>query len=42
MYKKIGFKQEGILREFLFREGAWHDLIQMGILKHEYNGKKLK
>lgn len=42
MYRKIGFKQEGILREFLFREGAWHDLIQMGILKHEYNGKKLK
>jgi len=41
LYKKIGFKQEGIAREFAFREGSWHDLLHMGILKHEYDGKKL-
>ncbi len=35
-YEKAGFKVEGILRQELFRNGKYHDVIQMGILKHEY------
>ncbi|MED1797459.1 GNAT family N-acetyltransferase [Brevibacillus porteri] len=36
LYDKLGFKQEGISRQFLFREGKWHDLVHMGILQQEY------
>lgn len=36
LYESIGFIQEGRSRQFLFREGSWHDLIHMGILKEEY------
>ncbi|CAH0121751.1 GNAT family N-acetyltransferase [Paenibacillus sp. CECT 9249] len=36
LYEKIGFKQEGITRQSLFRNGGWHDLIHMGILQTEY------
>ncbi len=36
LYEKIGFKHEGRSRESIFREGKWHDIIHMGILKSEY------
>ncbi|MFC8685206.1 GNAT family N-acetyltransferase [Brevibacillus porteri] len=36
LYDRLGFKQEGISRQFLFREGKWHDLVHMGILQQEY------
>ena len=36
LYERLGFKQEGISRQFLFREGKWHDLVHMGILQQEY------
>jgi RimJ/RimL family protein N-acetyltransferase len=35
-YKKIGFEEEGRLREAVFRHGAWHDVHVMAILQHEY------
>lgn len=35
-YEKCGFKKEGVLREELFRDGKYHDVIIMGILKDEY------
>lgn len=31
-YAKSGFAEEGRLREFVFREGRWHDVIIMGIV----------
>jgi RimJ/RimL family protein N-acetyltransferase len=37
LYQKIGFKQEGQLRQALYRGGNWHDIIMMGILSTEYN-----
>ncbi|MFB6363349.1 GNAT family N-acetyltransferase [Paenibacillus elgii] len=36
LYEKLGFRREGISRQGLFREGAWHDIIHMGLLQHEY------
>ncbi|KKO54174.1 GNAT family N-acetyltransferase [Paenibacillus sp. DMB20] len=36
MYEKIGFKHEGASRQAIYREGAWGDIIHMGILQHEY------
>jgi ribosomal-protein-alanine N-acetyltransferase len=36
-YRKIGFKKEGILREAVFINGKYHDIISFGILKKEFN-----
>jgi len=36
LYKKIGFKIEGEMRESLFRDGKWHSIVFMGLLKKEY------
>lgn len=36
-YEKTGFKVEGTLRQELFRNGRYHDVIQMSILKREYD-----
>lgn len=36
LYTKMGFKQEGVVKEALFRNGAWHDIIHMGLLQSEY------
>lgn len=30
-YKKVGFREEGRLKEFVLRNGKWHDMIVMGI-----------
>jgi RimJ/RimL family protein N-acetyltransferase len=35
-YAKIGFAEEGRLREAHYRHGAWHDVVLMGILAHEF------
>ena len=42
-YQKLGFKQEGIIRDALFYDGGYHDSILMGILKDEFirNRKEL-
>ncbi|MCT4598265.1 MAG: GNAT family N-acetyltransferase [Vallitalea sp.] len=36
-YEKCGFIQEGILRQELYRNGKYHDEIEMAILKEDYN-----
>lgn len=36
MYEKFGFQFEGKLREALFRNGQWHDIYLMGLLKSDY------
>ena len=38
-YQKVGFKNEGKLRENIYRNGHWHDSILMSILQKEYNKK---
>ncbi len=35
-YQKLGFKEEGRLREAFYREGAYHDVIFMSLLKREW------
>ena len=36
IYTNLGFIQEGVSRQCLYRNGEWHDIIYMGILKEEY------
>lgn len=37
LYKKVGFKQEGVLRHYEKFEGNWIDSVMMSILKAEFN-----
>ena len=30
-YEKCGFKREGLLKEEIYREGAYHDVVMMGL-----------
>lgn len=41
-YEKAGFKKEAVLKEELFRNGQYHDVIEMSIFKKDYfeAGKK--
>lgn len=34
-YKKSGFNEEGRLKEFVFKDGKWHDVIVMGVLNRD-------
>ena len=38
LYAKIGFKEEGILRDALFRDGVYSNLILMSMLSSEWEG----
>ena len=40
-YWKVGFKEEGRLRQHIFRDGYFHDQILMGILREEWQ-KRIK
>lgn len=35
-YEKAGFKREGVLRQATFREGAYHDVHVMAVLREEW------
>ncbi|HAG43193.1 MAG TPA: GNAT family N-acetyltransferase [Clostridium sp.] len=36
LYEKMGFIHDGKLRQALYRNGSWHDIVIMSILKNEY------
>ncbi|MFS0687938.1 GNAT family protein [Sporosarcina sp. 179-K 8C2 HS] len=36
LYQKLGFSEDGRLTEQLYRNGSWHDVILMGLLKRNY------
>ena len=38
-YVKLGFVEEGRLRQAMFRHGAWHDVVLMAILEEEWFAK---
>lgn len=37
-YKKVGFKEEGILKKEVYRNGKYYDEILMAIFKSEFEG----
>ena len=37
LHEKIGFKKEGVLRERVYKNGKYHNLIVWSILKGELN-----
>jgi RimJ/RimL family protein N-acetyltransferase len=36
IYARIGFAEEGVLREEYFHAGAWHDMVRMAALAREW------
>jgi RimJ/RimL family protein N-acetyltransferase len=38
-YDKLGFVEEGVLRESYFRSGRFHDTIVMSVLESEWNDR---
>ncbi len=36
VYRKAGFKEEGVLREAIYRDGAFHSLLLLSLLNREY------
>jgi len=35
LYEKLGFKREGVYREFIHRDGKRYDMYLYGLLRHE-------
>ena len=35
--EKVGFKQEGIQREAVYKDGKYHDIILLGVIKSDYD-----
>ncbi len=42
VYARLGFRQEGVRREVLWWDGAWHDAILMSLLAPEYSAHKAR
>jgi RimJ/RimL family protein N-acetyltransferase len=40
LYEKLGFKREGVHREFIHRDGKRYDMYLYGILRHEWDALK--
>jgi RimJ/RimL family protein N-acetyltransferase len=38
LHKKLGFREEGRLRQAMFKNGQYHDRLEFGILKVEWKG----
>ena len=38
LHRKIGFREEGRLRQRMFKNGQYHDLVQFGILREDWGG----
>lgn len=42
LHEKFGSKVEGIARQHIFKNGEWHDVVRMGILKSEWEAQRDK
>lgn len=42
LYKKVGFVYEGLQRQVIFKNGKYHDLIMMSLLRDEFQELKIK
>lgn len=40
LHKKFGFREEGRLRDQIFRDGSYHDVILMGITSDEWKAAR--
>ncbi len=40
VYRSFGFREEGIMREVFYRDGAYHSLVLMSLLENEYRTMK--
>ena len=38
LHKKLGFREEGCLRQAMFKNGQYHDRLEFGILREEWKG----
>jgi RimJ/RimL family protein N-acetyltransferase len=38
-YERIGFVREGVQREVVYRDGAYYDIIGMGMLRREWEAR---
>jgi RimJ/RimL family protein N-acetyltransferase len=36
IYGRVGFREEGVLREEYFHDGQWHDMVRMSLLAREW------
>jgi len=36
LHKKFGFKQEGLFRQYVFKEGRYRDVVYLALLREEY------
>jgi diamine N-acetyltransferase len=39
VYRSFGFREDGVLREAIFRDGGYHSLLLMSLLDHEYQSR---
>jgi RimJ/RimL family protein N-acetyltransferase len=39
VYETFGFRKEGIMRDAIYRDGAYHSLVLMSLLESEYRAK---
>jgi RimJ/RimL family protein N-acetyltransferase len=41
LYERLGFVVEGRAREIVWKNGCWHDVIEMGMLEGEWRERYL-
>jgi RimJ/RimL family protein N-acetyltransferase len=39
LYEKLGFRREGVFREFVHRDGRRYDMLLYGLLRREWEGR---
>jgi RimJ/RimL family protein N-acetyltransferase len=39
-YEAVGFVKEGVLRKALYREGEYHDVLTMAVLREEWEARR--
>ena len=42
VYQKLGFQQEGVLRDEFFVNGEYRDVYRMAVFQPEYLAKRIK
>jgi len=38
LFRKVGFKEEGLLKSRIYRNGIWHDIVLMRLILEEWIG----